>query len=262
MRKRVIVVADNSLIVEAIRSGLHESGAFELLGYTDAYNATTRLISGAGADLVLLDEADESETAIALIRSIRDELEHVTVIILTVRMEGDWLTRAFDAGATGAISKAVHPSALATLVREAISGHIVHPLTSVGGESKSEREVIPEQCALTDRELQILQLVAAGATNGEIARQLWITQQTVKFHVSNIYRKLDVANRTEACHYAHVNGLVTSAHSPRLGVVASSDGPARRGGPRASGGRHTVVDPGAHRSGVEIRAARVSASGE
>ena len=49
--------------------------------------------------------------------------------------------------------------------------------------------------------------MAAGATNGEIARQLWVTEQTVKFHLSNVYRKLDVANRTEASHYAHVNGL-------------------------------------------------------
>lgn len=262
MRKRLIVVADNSLIVEAIRSGLHESGAFELLGYTDAYNATTRLIAGAGADLVLLDEADESERAIALIRSIRDELEHVAVIVLTVRMGGEWLRRAFDAGATGAISKAVHPSALATLVREAMSGHIVHPLTSVVGETTSEREVVPEQCALTDRELQILQLVAAGATNGEIARQLWITQQTVKFHVSNIYRKLDVANRTEACHYAHVNGLVAPGQSPRLGLVSSSNGAARPGTRPARGERTMVVGPAGHDADMEIDRARVSVSGD
>jgi len=223
MRKKLIVVADNSLIVEAIRSGLHESGAFDLLGYTDAYNATARLIVGAGADVVLMDEADRSERALGLIRNIREETEHVGIIVLAVQLAGEWLHRAFEAGATGAISKAVHPSALATLVREALNGHIVHPLTSVAGE-KVEKEPSPaEHSALTDRELQILQLVAAGATNGEIARQLWITQQTVKFHVSNIYRKLDVANRTEACHYAHVNGLVTPGQRPKLGVFSSKD---------------------------------------
>ena len=52
--------------------------------------------------------------------------------------------------------------------------------------------------------------MASGATNSVIARQLWITQQTVKFHLSNIYRKLGVANRTEACHYAHVNGIAST----------------------------------------------------
>jgi DNA-binding NarL/FixJ family response regulator len=255
MKKRLIVVADNSLIVEAIRSGLHESGAFELLGYTDAYNASVRLISGAGADLVLLDEADQSDRAITLIRSIKEELKAVTIIVLAVRMGGEWLSRAFEAGASGAISKAVHPSALATLVREAISGHIVHPLSSVAGESTSEAEVVAERCMLTDRELQILQLVAAGATNSEIARQLWITQQTVKFHVSNIYRKLDVANRTEACHYAHVNGLVAAGRSPRLGLIAASNG--------AAGSRNRkTVGVAEEDGGVELRPARVSASGE
>ena len=127
MKKKLIVVADNSLIVEAIRSGLHESGAFELLGYTDAYNATVRLIVGAGADVVLLDEADRSERALNLIRTIREEAGDVAIIVLAVQLAGEWLNRAFDAGATGAISKAVHPSALATLVREALNGHIVRP---------------------------------------------------------------------------------------------------------------------------------------
>src|SRR6201996_2298298 len=248
MKKRLIVVADNSLIVEAIRSGLHESGAFELLGYTDAYNASVRLISGAGADLVLLDEADQSDRAITLIRSIKEELKAVTIIVLAVRMGGEWLSRAFEAGATGAISKAVHPSALATLVREALSGHIVHPLTSVAGEKVEKEQPAAEHSTLTDRELQILQLVAAGATNGEIARQLWITQQTVKFHVSNIYRKLDVANRTEACHYAHVNGLVIPGQRPKLGVFSSKE-PAQHASPRR-GAESVEAEKGLRRTAI------------
>lgn len=225
MKKKLIVIADNSLIVEAIRSGLRESGAFDLLGYTDPYSATARLIVGAGPDVVLMDEADQSDRATILIREIRDEIEDIAIIVLAVDMGGEWLNRAFEAGATGAISKAVHPVALATLVREALSGHIVHPLRTIARGSKTEKDPPTERSALTDRELQILQVVAAGATNGEIARQLWITEQTVKFHVSNIYRKLDVANRTEACHYAHVNGLVTVGGTPALGVYSSEDSP-------------------------------------
>ena len=66
---------------------------------------------------------------------------------------------------------------------------------------------------LSGRELEVLRLVAAGSTNNEIARRLWVTEQTVKFHLSNIYRKLEVANRTEASHYAHVNGLLNGGES-------------------------------------------------
>jgi DNA-binding CsgD family transcriptional regulator len=68
---------------------------------------------------------------------------------------------------------------------------------------------------LTGRELEILQLVASGSTNGDVARRLWVTEQTVKFHLRNIYRKLDVANRTQASHFAHVNGLVKAQTAPR-----------------------------------------------
>ena len=57
----------------------------------------------------------------------------------------------------------------------------------------------------------MLRFVAAGATNSEIAQKLWVTEQTVKFHLSNVYRKLEVGNRTEASHYAYVNGLVKAA---------------------------------------------------
>ena len=131
------------------------------------------------------------------------------MIVLTTSMEPAWLDAIFDAGAAGAISKATHPAALATLVRETIEGHVVHVYKSTGAARASRpAAVAAEQSPLTSRELEVLQLVAAGSTNGEIAQKLWVTEQTVKFHLSNVYRKLEVGNRTEASHYAHVNGLL------------------------------------------------------
>jgi DNA-binding NarL/FixJ family response regulator len=67
---------------------------------------------------------------------------------------------------------------------------------------------MPKACPLTPRELEILRAAAEGPTNAQIARQLWVTEQTVKFHLSNIYRKLGVSNRTEASRYALMHGLV------------------------------------------------------
>ncbi len=222
--KRLIVVADNSLIVEAIRTGMRDSGGFQLVGYADPHKARARMIAETGVDLVLVDEGDRSPEAVDLIRGIKEESEETTIIVLTVNMDGDWLRRALAAGASGAISKSVHPVALVTLVREALSGHIVHPLPSLP-TANTQKEMASERTALTHREQEILQLVAGGATNGEIARRLWITEQTVKFHVSNIYRKLDVANRTEACHFAHVNGLITPEEPVALPSVRSEDPP-------------------------------------
>jgi DNA-binding NarL/FixJ family response regulator len=85
--------------------------------------------------------------------------------------------------------------------------------------------VATEDCPLTTRELEILKLVAGGSTNVEIAQRLWVTEQTVKFHLSNIYRKLEVGNRTQASHYAHINGLVADEPpmlAPRLKLAAAS----------------------------------------
>jgi DNA-binding NarL/FixJ family response regulator len=111
----------------------------------------------------------------------------------------------FDAGAEAVISKAVHPVSLATLLREISRETVVHLPRRTA--SKTARD----DCPLTDRELEILRLVAQGYTNGRIARELWVTEQTVKFHLSNTYRKLGVANRTEASRYAHLNDLMAAA---------------------------------------------------
>jgi DNA-binding NarL/FixJ family response regulator len=218
--KRLVVVADNPLIVGAIRSGIRDSGAFELLGYADPRKATAASIVQAGAELVLLDEADSSDVTITLIRNLKDHDDRIQVIVLTLQMKGEWLERAFESGADGAMSKAIHPAALSTMLRAMISGHIVHSPARIRAVNRSRQPVATEHSSLTERELEILQLVASGATNSDIARQLWITHQTVKFHVSNVYRKLSVGNRTEACHYAHVNGLV----APRQGRADAAAG--------------------------------------
>jgi DNA-binding NarL/FixJ family response regulator len=205
-------VADNSLIVEAIAIGLRKSGAFKLLGHVNARTGSIQAIVEAGPDVVLVDDLDDSDESIDLVARIKAEQEWVAVIVLATTMDPDWLDAIFAAGAVGAISKATHPAALATLVRETIDGHVVHLYKSSGGvRTNRPVAVAAAQSPLTSRELEVLQLVAGGATNGEIAQKLWVTEQTVKFHLSNVYRKLEVGNRTEASHYAHVNGLVRTA---------------------------------------------------
>lgn len=211
--RRVVIVADNSLIVEAIRVGFRDSGEFKLLGQADLWTTSAATVIGAGPDVVLLDDMSQAPRVLELIREIRAMEAGVAVIVLSVELEADWLEQMFDAGATGAISKATHPLALPTLVRETLNGHVFHAVRggrrSHAPAAAATPAVSAEALALTDRELEILRVVAAGLSNGEVARRLWVTEQTVKFHLRNIYRKLDVANRTEASHFAYVNGLVT-----------------------------------------------------
>jgi DNA-binding NarL/FixJ family response regulator len=207
--KRLVVVADNSLIVEAIRVGLSRSGEFNLVGRADLRCTSAHTIMGVHPDVVLLDDQDSSGRLVELIRELRIEDEQVAVIILAIEIDLDLLSRVFNAGATAAISKATRPMALATLLRETLNGHIFHKFSGSRTTYTDQTEPLAsEALPLTKRELQVLQLVAAGFTNGEVARKLWITEQTVKYHLHNIYGKLDVTNRTEASHLAHVNGLV------------------------------------------------------
>jgi DNA-binding NarL/FixJ family response regulator len=210
--KRLIVVADNSLIVETIRLSLRQSGGFQVLGYVDARSTPARTVVEARPDVVLIDDMQHSDQAIEFLREIRAQDERVSLILLTVRMDTEWLQQAFAAGASGAISKTIHPVALATLLRETVNGNVMHIFSQ---KSRDKRTTLAN-CPLTARELEILRLVSGGTTNGEIARKLWVTEQTVKFHLSNTYRKLGVANRTEAAHHAHVNGFLEPAESASL----------------------------------------------
>lgn len=208
--RRLVIVADNSLIVEAIRAGFRGNGEFNLVGRADARRTSARTILGAEPDVILLDDLEQSERSLELLEEIRTDDEHIAVILLSIYLDADWLERAFAAGASGVISKATHPVALATLVRETLNGHIFHrhPAARCTTDAPQPAIAAAGQLPLTARELEVLQLVASGATNGDVARQLWVTEQTVKFHLRNIYRKLDVANRTQATHFAHVQGLV------------------------------------------------------
>jgi DNA-binding NarL/FixJ family response regulator len=206
--KRLLIVADHSLVAHSIRLALKQTAGFQVVGVIDGRNSARDALLELRPDVVLVDDMHDprvSETGApdhALAR-LRDAVEHVPRaqrLLLTLRMNEAWMSEVFDAGAHAVLSKSMHPVSLGTLLREVVRGNVVH---------RFERQPAAiTDCPLTLREKEILGLVAEGATNGQIARSLWVTEQTVKFHLSNTYRKLGVANRTEASHYAHVNNLV------------------------------------------------------
>jgi DNA-binding NarL/FixJ family response regulator len=206
--KRLVVVTDNPMLVGAIRAGMCDGQAFRLLGYLDPRRASPARIREAGAEVVLVDETESTEQTIELVRAIGEADPRIAVVLLAMRMDGERLARAFEAGASSAILKDIHPRALATVLEAALKGHIVHSPAAVEALGEMPAPLSSEHLSLTPRELSILRLVAAGAANREIAQQLWITRQTVKFHLSNVYRKLGVNNRTGACRYAHLNGVM------------------------------------------------------
>lgn len=212
--KRLVVVAEDSLIVEAIAIALRKSGEFNLVAHLDGRSATAGTILDASPEVVLIDEMEHSDAPIALIREVKAVDASVMVIVLALSPEAARLDEMFAAGASAAVSKSTQPGALATLIRETLEGRMLNlykPVERVAGAQG--KSVGGEDSVLSGRELEVLRLVASGSTNAEIARKLWVTEQTVKFHLSNIYRKLEVGNRTEASRYAHVNGLLNGGES-------------------------------------------------
>jgi DNA-binding NarL/FixJ family response regulator len=205
----VVIVTDNGFAAEAIRRSFRGTSGVRVAGYVDGRHACGAAVAEAAPDVVIVDEMTWSANAVARISDVRRAVPACKIIALTAQPDAPWLGDAVRAGADAAIAKTVQPATLGLLVREIWAGNIHHAFTT-----RRATAVHGDHVKLTPRELEILQLVAGGASNGVIARELWVTEQTVKFHLSNVFRKLGVANRTEAGAYAHRHRLLEPAPLP------------------------------------------------
>jgi DNA-binding NarL/FixJ family response regulator len=199
-----MIVADNSFAAQSIRLALRQTAGFQIVGFVDGSAPISARVAEADPELVVVDDTQEPAHARARLAELVELLPKAKRVFLTLRMDEETVGQVFEHGADAVISKSVHPVSLATLLREISRDAVVHV------PRRTERKPSLGDCPLTDRELEILRLVAQGYTNGRIARELWVTEQTVKFHLSNTYRKLGVANRTEASRYAHLNDLMAA----------------------------------------------------
>jgi DNA-binding NarL/FixJ family response regulator len=120
--------------------------------------------------------------------------------------EPSQIKQALESGACAYIIKRIDHGDLGAVIRQAVAGSLF-----CFGELEDERGRNGNAAGLSDRETEILERVARGLSNRDIAKELWVSDQTVKFHLHNIYRKLDVRNRTEAAKFAHQTGLVRDA---------------------------------------------------
>ena len=198
--KRLLIIADHSFVVQAIRLALRQTSGFQVVGFLDGRASIAPQLIDMRPEVVIVDDMQDPDDALDRLREVSEVLPDAITLLLTVRRESEWVDQAFEAGAQTVLSKSVHPVALGTLLRECVRGNVIH---------RPRPARLPEPARrLTSRELEILSLATQGYTNGRIARELWVTEQTVKFHLSNTYRKLGVTNRTEATRYACVNAIV------------------------------------------------------
>jgi DNA-binding NarL/FixJ family response regulator len=211
---RVLLVDDHQVVRRGLRAFLDGENDLDLVGEagdgSEALDALERLAAeGRRPDVVLMDLQMEPVDGIEATRQIRLRHEDVEVVAVTSFVEEERVHAALDAGASGYILKDAEPDEVAAAVRAAHRGELQLDAAVARRLMASLRAPQRQDPAaeLTDREREILRLVAAGKANKEIAAELVISERTARTHVSNILRKLGLASRTQAALWAVREGL-------------------------------------------------------
>jgi len=182
-----------------------------VLGKATRSSSALTFLSGSAPDLLITGiRMPEGEMdGISLVREALQLAPSMKAIVLSMYEDRAHVEAAFAAGAAAYVLKSANPDDLRSAIRQAFEPSLFLASDFMHG-APEPAEKGPVDAGLTRREVEILQLVAEGYSNAQLAKMLWVTEQTVKFHLSNIYRKLGVANRTEASRWAQLNGLLTT----------------------------------------------------
>ena len=204
-KKRVIVIDDHQLFVDAVTAVIADDGDFEVVGTATSGRELVTLLMRTNPDVVLLDLCLPGPDGIACLALARERQPQARVIVLSAVEDPRAARRALDNGASAFVRKDIDPRDLVAVLRQTVEGTVVSQLVS---SSSAPDGLDDARRLLTNAELAVLEALARGYGNKEIAATLSVAQQTVKFHLTNIYRKLGVANRTEAIRRAYEYGLV------------------------------------------------------
>ena len=210
---RVLIIDDHEIVREGLQTLLSEEPDFEVVGAAgDGLSAVT-LAQTTKPDVIVMDLVMPGIDGIEATRRIVNHNSEARVLVLTTFADDQRVREAIQAGATGYLLKDVLKADLLRALRDAAVGRpSLHPevqqhlMREVAGKTSS-REQLPPHANLTEREVSILRLIAAGRSNKEIAVVLHLTEGTVKGYVSTIFDKLDVEDRTQAALYAVRHGL-------------------------------------------------------
>jgi NarL family two-component system response regulator LiaR len=157
-----------------------------------------------------LQLAADDIDSFAFVSQAREQVEGLRVIVLSGCETRKCIDAAFAAGADAFVLKTADADDLVSAIHQVFK----HSVFLAAGQAYDESPALPRgqnEYRLTRREVDILRLAAEGHSNAQLAQMLWVTEQTVKFHLSNIYRKLGVSNRTEASRWAQLKGLLPSS---------------------------------------------------
>ena len=215
--RRVVIVEDHPLMQAALEATLEGADGFTVVGTATSGLQAEPLVSRTQPDLVLLDLQLPGLDGLSCLALLRERHPDATVVVLTGVEDDEMIERALSGGAVALVRKSIAPADLPVLLRQVMLGsvHFATPriaravVTQATRQSQLE-EARVEACGetgLTARELEVLEMVARGLPNRAVAKELFLSDQTVKRHLRRVYQKLGVANRTEAAQTAYRLGL-------------------------------------------------------
>jgi NarL family two-component system response regulator LiaR len=210
----VLIVDDHAVVRQGVRAALEARGDFVVVGEAESGAEALRRVAEVVPDVVLMDLLMPDIDGVEATRQIKRLSPHSQVVVLTSHHDDEHIFPALRAGALSYLLKSVKMEELAEAVRRAAQGEatlhprvaarVIHELQG----AKRDHDVLNPFAELTERELEILKLIARGMTNHEITTHLVISEHTVKGHVSNILSKLHLADRTQAAVFAWREGVV------------------------------------------------------
>jgi DNA-binding NarL/FixJ family response regulator len=195
-------------------AGVLQSIDVTVVGHAAMPEDALELVEAHQPDLLIaeMQTTNGGMSGVTLVETARQRVPSLRVIVFGASQEAAEIEAAFAAGALAYVLKTAHPLDVAATIRQTFDHSIYLADGRVNGSAPTAEpkpvELEDDNVGLTRREREILALVSEGYSNRELARMMWVTEQTVKFHLSNIYRKLDVSNRTEASRWAHKHRLV------------------------------------------------------
>jgi NarL family two-component system response regulator LiaR len=208
----VLVVDDHAVVRQGVRAFLEAQPDFSVVGEAENGEQALKLVEEHTPDVVLMDLLMPGVGGVEATRRLRRISPRTQVVILTSYHEDEHIFPALKAGALSYILKSIAPEELAQAVRRAAQGGAtLHPrvatrvVEEMRGENAGGSSRFQE---LSDRELDVLRLIASGLSNADIAGRLGLSEKTVKGHVSNILGKLYLTDRTQAAVYAWQHGFV------------------------------------------------------
>jgi len=216
MAIRVLIADDHAVVRAGLRLLLDAAEGIEVVGEAGSGEEAVRLTRSVKPDVVLMDVVMPGMSGIEATRPALDAAPEAKVLVLSMQDDPNYVREAFEAGASGYVLKEAADSEVVQAVREVAAGHhYVHPTLGarlIAAEAEARRKA--DSDPLSDREREVLRLLALGHTNQEIAKMLYISVRTAETHRSHIMTKLRLTTRAELVRHAISEGLLEESDRP------------------------------------------------